>query len=170
MVSTRPLISNSSSPCTNPLMTVPSAPITIGIIVALFFLLLLWILLLLLFLLFVFINPLKRILGPWGNTFVPPASFHEPTTYRELHRFISPALKQWRWQANEYTYRYMHTPQSNTYAPKRVCTQKRRDRKYKTWLVGHVASKRNRDKSVRLFQFSPSTYLTYVSTSASWLT
>ena len=31
MVSTGPLISKSSTPCTNPLMTVPSAPITIGI-------------------------------------------------------------------------------------------------------------------------------------------
>ena len=33
MVGTRPLISKSSSPCTNPLVTVPSAPITIGIVV-----------------------------------------------------------------------------------------------------------------------------------------
>ena len=33
MVSTRPLTSKSSSPCTNPLMTVPSAPITNGITV-----------------------------------------------------------------------------------------------------------------------------------------
>ena len=33
MVSTRPIISNSSSPSTNPLMTVPRAPITICIIV-----------------------------------------------------------------------------------------------------------------------------------------
>ena len=33
MVSTRPLISKSSSPCINPLMTVPRTPITIGIIV-----------------------------------------------------------------------------------------------------------------------------------------
>ena len=33
MVSTRPLISKSSSPCTDPLVTVPRAPITIGITV-----------------------------------------------------------------------------------------------------------------------------------------
>ena len=33
MVSTRPLISKSSSPCINPLVTLPSAPITIGITV-----------------------------------------------------------------------------------------------------------------------------------------
>ena len=32
MVSTRPLISKSSSPCTNPLVTMQSAPITISII------------------------------------------------------------------------------------------------------------------------------------------
>ena len=32
MVSTRPVISKSSSPCINPLVTVPRAPITIGII------------------------------------------------------------------------------------------------------------------------------------------
>ena len=31
MVSTRPLISKSSRPCTNPLMTVPRASITFGI-------------------------------------------------------------------------------------------------------------------------------------------
>ena len=37
MVSTRPLISKSSSPCTNPLVTVPSAPITIGITVTFMF-------------------------------------------------------------------------------------------------------------------------------------
>ena len=37
MVSTCPLISKSSSPCTNPLVTVPRAPITIGIIVTLMF-------------------------------------------------------------------------------------------------------------------------------------
>ena len=34
MVSVRPLISKSSSPCINPLVTVPRAPITIGIIVS----------------------------------------------------------------------------------------------------------------------------------------
>ena len=33
MVSSRPLISKSSSPCTKPLVTVPNAPITIGITV-----------------------------------------------------------------------------------------------------------------------------------------
>ena len=33
MVSTRPLTSKSSSPFSNPLVTVPNAPITIGIIV-----------------------------------------------------------------------------------------------------------------------------------------
>ena len=33
MVSTRPVISKSSSPCTNPLVTVPRAQITIGIII-----------------------------------------------------------------------------------------------------------------------------------------
>ena len=32
-VSTRPVISKSSSPCTNPLVTAPRAPIKIGIIV-----------------------------------------------------------------------------------------------------------------------------------------
>ena len=37
MVYTRPLISKSSSPCTKPLMTVPSAPITIGITVTFMF-------------------------------------------------------------------------------------------------------------------------------------
>ena len=37
MVSTRPLISDSSSPCTNSLVTVPSAPITIGIAVIFMF-------------------------------------------------------------------------------------------------------------------------------------
>ena len=37
MVSTRPLISKSSSPCTNPLVTVPRASITIGITVTLMF-------------------------------------------------------------------------------------------------------------------------------------
>ena len=36
-VSTRPVISKSSSPCTNPLVTVPRAPITIGIIVTFMF-------------------------------------------------------------------------------------------------------------------------------------
>ena len=36
-VSTRPVISKSSSPCTNPLVTVPWAPITIGIIVTFIF-------------------------------------------------------------------------------------------------------------------------------------
>ena len=36
-VSTRPVISKSSSPCTNPLVTVPRAPITIGIIIAFLF-------------------------------------------------------------------------------------------------------------------------------------
>ena len=37
MVSTRPLISKSSSPCTNPFVTVPRALITIGIIVTFMF-------------------------------------------------------------------------------------------------------------------------------------
>ena len=37
MVSTYPVISKSSSLCTNPLVTVPSAPITIGIIVTFMF-------------------------------------------------------------------------------------------------------------------------------------
>ena len=37
MVSTRPLISNSSSPCTDPLVTVPIAPIKIGITVSFMF-------------------------------------------------------------------------------------------------------------------------------------
>ena len=37
MVSTHPLISNSSSPCTNPLVTVQSVPITIGITVTFVF-------------------------------------------------------------------------------------------------------------------------------------
>ena len=37
MVSTRPVISKSSSPCSNPLVTVPRAPITIGIIVIFMF-------------------------------------------------------------------------------------------------------------------------------------
>ena len=37
MVSTRPVISNSSSPCINPLVTVSRAPITIGIIVIFMF-------------------------------------------------------------------------------------------------------------------------------------
>ena len=37
MVSTRPLISKSSSPCTNPLVPVPSASITTGITVTLMF-------------------------------------------------------------------------------------------------------------------------------------
>ena len=37
MISTRALISKSSSPCTNPLFIVSSAPITIGIIVAFMF-------------------------------------------------------------------------------------------------------------------------------------
>ena len=37
MVSTCPPISKSSSPCNNPLVTVPKAPITIGIIVAFMF-------------------------------------------------------------------------------------------------------------------------------------
>ena len=37
MVSTRPVISKSSSPCTNPLVTVPRAPITIGIIITFMF-------------------------------------------------------------------------------------------------------------------------------------
>ena len=37
MVSTRPLISKSSSPCINPLVTVPRAPITIGITVTFMF-------------------------------------------------------------------------------------------------------------------------------------
>ena len=37
MVFTCPLISKSSSPCTNPLVTVPRAPITIGIIVTFMF-------------------------------------------------------------------------------------------------------------------------------------
>ena len=36
-VSTRPDISKSSSPCTNPLATVPKVPITIGIIVTFMF-------------------------------------------------------------------------------------------------------------------------------------
>ena len=37
LISTQPLISMSSSPCTNPLVTVPSAPITIGITVTFIF-------------------------------------------------------------------------------------------------------------------------------------
>ena len=37
MVSTHPLISKSSSPCINPFVTVPRAPITIGITVAFMF-------------------------------------------------------------------------------------------------------------------------------------
>ena len=37
MVSTRPVISKYSSPCTNPLVTVPRAPITIDIIVTFMF-------------------------------------------------------------------------------------------------------------------------------------
>ena len=37
MVSTHPVISKSSSPCTNPLVTVARAPITIGIIVTYIF-------------------------------------------------------------------------------------------------------------------------------------
>ena len=37
MVSARPVISKFSSPCTNPLVTVPKAPITIGIIVTFIF-------------------------------------------------------------------------------------------------------------------------------------
>ena len=37
MVSTRPLISKPSSPCTNPLVTVPRVPITIGITVTFMF-------------------------------------------------------------------------------------------------------------------------------------
>ena len=37
VVSTRPVISKLSSPCTNPLMTVPTTPITIGIIVTFMF-------------------------------------------------------------------------------------------------------------------------------------
>ena len=37
IVSTRPLISKSSSPCINPLVTVPRAPITIGIIATFMF-------------------------------------------------------------------------------------------------------------------------------------
>ncbi len=37
MVYTHPLISKSSSPCTNPLMTAPSAPITNGITIAFMF-------------------------------------------------------------------------------------------------------------------------------------
>ena len=37
MVSTRPLISKSSSPCTNLLVTVPRAPITIGITITFMF-------------------------------------------------------------------------------------------------------------------------------------
>ena len=37
MISTRPLISKFSSPCTNPLVTVPREPITIGIIVTFMF-------------------------------------------------------------------------------------------------------------------------------------
>ena len=37
MSSTRPLISKSSSPCTNPLVTIPSAPIAIGITVTFMF-------------------------------------------------------------------------------------------------------------------------------------
>ena len=41
MVSTRPVISKSSSPCTNPLVTVPRTPITTGIIVTLLLLFLL---------------------------------------------------------------------------------------------------------------------------------
>ena len=37
IVSTHPLISKSSTPCTKPLVTVPSAPITVGITVTLMF-------------------------------------------------------------------------------------------------------------------------------------
>ena len=37
MVSTRPLVSKSPSPCINPLVTVPRAPITIGVIVTFMF-------------------------------------------------------------------------------------------------------------------------------------
>ena len=37
IVTTRPLISKSSRPCTNPLMTIPRAPITIGITVTFLF-------------------------------------------------------------------------------------------------------------------------------------
>ena len=37
MVSTHPVISKSYSPCTNPLVTVPSAPITIGMIITFIF-------------------------------------------------------------------------------------------------------------------------------------
>ena len=37
MISIRPLISKSSSPCNNPLITVPSEPITIGITVTFIF-------------------------------------------------------------------------------------------------------------------------------------
>ena len=37
MISIRPVISKSSSPCTNPLVTVPRVPITIGITVTLMF-------------------------------------------------------------------------------------------------------------------------------------
>ena len=37
MISTSPLISKSSNPCINPLVTVPSAPITVGITVTFMF-------------------------------------------------------------------------------------------------------------------------------------